>query len=324
MLTALITGITGQDGTLLAHRLAGEGVAVHGLIRAEDDPAAVATGLPAGVRLHVGDLADGDALGSLVAEVAPDELYNLGGISSVGYSWEHPVQTGLISGLGAVAVFDAAWRAQERTGRPVRVLQASSAEMFGNPDTSPQDERTAIRPVSPYGAAKAYAHQMAAVYRTRDLHVATCILYNHESPLRPPTFVTRKITQAAAAIGERGSGVVSLGNLEARRDWGWAPDYVDAMVLATRFERAEDFVVATGRTRSVAEFVASAFARVGIEDWRAHVEVDPRFFRPVDPGEVTGDPSRARDLLGWSPTVSFDEMVGRMVDHDLALLRGEA
>jgi GDPmannose 4,6-dehydratase len=247
-------------------------------------------------------------------------VYNLGGISSVAYSWEHPVATGAVSGVGAVAVFEAAWRAQEASGSPVRVVQASSAEIFGQPDRVPQDEGTTVRPLSPYGAAKAYAHQMAAVYRARGLHVASCILYNHESPRRPPAFVTRKITQAAARIAADGEGVLALGNLDARRDWGWAPDYVDAMVRAARHTAAADYVVATGRTHSVAEFAAAAFARAGITDWERHVVVDARFVRPADADEVVGDASRARQELGWAPTVPFEEVVGRMVDHDVAIL----
>ncbi len=324
MTRALITGVTGQDGALLARRLVDEGVETHGLVRLGEDLGAAAQLVPSDVVLHPGDLEDTAALLDLVARIGPDEVYNLGGISSVGFSWEEPVLTGAVSGLAAVAVFEAAWRAQQSTGRPVRVVQASSAEIFGVPTVSPQAEDVPVRPVSPYGAAKAYAHQMAAVYRSRGLHVAACILYNHESPLRPESFVTRKITAAAARIAAEGAGTLVLGNLDARRDWGWASDYVDAMVRALRHETAEDFVIATGVTHSVAEFVAAAFARVGIDDWRSHVEVDPQFFRPVDPSEVVGDAGKARRLLGWSPTVEFTEVVGRMVDHDVAVRKGAA
>lgn len=321
MTTAFVTGVTGQDGTLLARRLLAEGVEVHGLVRNEDDVTASRGERPSEVVVHVADLRDAAALSRIVADVAPDEIYNLAGISSVAYSWDHPVLTGEITGVGAVALFEAAWRAQESTGRAVRVVQASSAEIFGLPDRSPQDEGTAIRPVSPYGAAKAYAHQMASVYRSRGLHVSACVLYNHESPLRPTSFVTRKITAAAAQIAVDGSGVLALGNLDARRDWGWADDYVDAMVRAARHAVADDFVVATGRTHSVAEFAAAAFARAGIEDWQPHVRVDPRFVRPVDASEIVGDARKAAAELDWRPTVAFEEVVGRMVDHDLALLR---
>jgi len=219
-----------------------------------------------------------------------------------------------------VALYEAARRLQEDAGRPVRVLQASSAEIFGDPDRTPQDEGTSIRPTSPYGAAKAYAHQVAAVYRARGLGVSTCVLYNHESPRRPETFVTRKITAAAARIARDGGGTLALGNLDVRRDWGWAPDYVDAMVRALRHHDPDEYVVATGRTHSVAEFVAAAFAAAGIDDWEAHVEIDPRFVRPVDPAEQVGDPRKARDVLGWEASLEFEQLVARMVHHDLELL----
>lgn len=320
MAAAFVTGIGGQDGSILAERLVGEGVEVHGLVRVPEELDEVRAVLPAEVALHVGDLADPRTLTGLVREIGPDEVYNLGGISSVAFSWEHPALTGAVSGVGAVAVLEAAFAAQESSGRGVRVVQASSSEMFGEPDRVPQDESTAIRPLSPYGAAKAYAHLMAGVYRGRGLHVASCILYNHESPRRPTTFVTRKITQAAARIAAEGEGVLALGNLDARRDWGWAPDYVEAMVRAARHDVAGDYVIATGRTHSVAQFAAAAFARAGIEDWERHVVVDPRFVRPADATEMVGDPGRARSELGWMPTVPFEEVVGRMVDHDVALL----
>jgi GDPmannose 4,6-dehydratase len=321
--TAFVTGISGQDGTLLARRLVAEGSEVHGLVRSAEDVEHVRSLLPRGVHLHPGDLEDPQGLAGLVDVIEPDEVYNLGGISSVAYSWAQPVVTGAVTGLGAVAVLEAAFQLQQRLGARVRVLQASSAEMFGNPDRTPQDEGTAIRPLSPYGAAKAYAHQMAAVYRSRGLGVSSCILYNHESPLRPVSFVTRKITAAVARIAAEGGGTLVLGALDVRRDWGWAEDYVDALVRTVRHESADDFVIATGVTHSVAEFAAAAFARVGIEDWRSHVEVDPFFVRPADAAEIVGDASKAQRVLGWVPTVSFEEVVGRMVEHDVALLRGD-
>lgn len=322
MTVALVTGITGQDGSYLADRLLDEGAEVHGFVRpgatvVEGEP-------PAGVHLHEVDLRELDRVKDLVAQISPDEVYNLGGISSVAYSWEHPVETGMVSGLGAVSIFEAALNAQERSGRTVRVVQASSAEIFGVPDRSPQDEGTPVRPTSPYGAAKAYAHQMAAVFRSRGLGVSSCILYNHESPRRPETFVTRKITSGAARISVDGGGILALGNLDARRDWGWAPDYVDALVRAARHGDAEDFVVATGEAHSVEDFVRLAFAAAGIEDWEQHVEIDPRFVRPVDPGVQVGDPSKARAALGWEPTKPFREIIATMVEHDLAEIHREA
>ncbi len=321
MTTAFVTGITGQDGTILADRLVAEGTAVHGLVRTLDEASAHRELVPAGVTYHVGELTDHAHVAALVRDVAPDEVYNLAGISSVAFSWEQPVLTGEVSGLGAVGVFDAAWRLQEESGRAVRVVQASSAEIFGRPDRVPQDESTAVRPISPYGAAKAYAHQMAATYRTRGLHVATCILYNHESPWRPATFVTRKITQAAARIAQDGTGVLMLGDTTVRRDWGWAPDYVEAMVRAVRHPTPDDFVIATGRTHTVAEFVEAAMRHAGVDGWEHHVATDPAFVRPADVSEMVGDATKARDVLGWQPTVAFEEIVARMVDLDLALAR---
>jgi GDPmannose 4,6-dehydratase len=314
---ALVTGVSGQDGQILAERLLAEGAEVHGLLRSPDDAATV----PGGVVTHAGDLTDAARVAAVVHDVAPDEIYNLGGISSVGFSWQHPVETGAVSGLGAAAVYDAALALQRSAGRPVRVVQASSAEIFGEPDRTPQDEGTSVRPVNPYGAAKAYAHAMAAVYRSQGLAVSACILYNHESPLRPEAFVTRKITRAAARIAVTGEGTLVLGNLDARRDWGWAPDYVDALVRAVRHADAGDYVIATGRTHSVADFAATALRHAGVADWRSRVEVDPALSRPVDSTEMVGDPSRARDVLGWRATVQFEEVVTRMVDHDIALLR---
>ena len=320
MSRALITGITGQDGGYLTERLLGEGAEVHGLVQLDDDAVAPLRESHPAVMLHTGDLADTEGLRRLVANVEPDELYNLGGISSVAYSWEQPVLTAQLSGVAAVALFEAALELQDTLGRPVACVQASSSEIFGQAEVSPQDELTPVRPVSPYGAAKAYAHHMAQVYRGCGLHVATCILFNHESPRRPASFVTRKITGGVARIARDGGGILRLGNLDARRDWGWAPDYVDAMVRAARHTVADDFVVATGRTHSVADFVRTAFARVGIDDWARHVEVDPEFVRPVDAAIQAGDASKAWRELGWQPTVDFEEIVGRMIDHDLELI----
>ena len=318
MTTAFITGIAGQDGYYLTQRLLVEGADVHGLVLDASSPEV--DQVPAGVTLHQGDLGDCASMTSLIAAVAPDEIYNLGGISSVAYSWEHPAATGQVSGVGAVGIYEAARTLQDASGRQVRVLQASSAEIFGIPDRTPQTEHTTIAPVTPYGTAKAYAHLTAKAMRHQGLDVSTVILYNHESPRRPETFVTRKITAAAARIARDGSGSIAMGNLDARRDWGWAPDYVDAMIRAIRHQQADDYVIATGRAHSVEDFVAAAFARAGIDDWQAHVTIDPRFVRPVDAAQQVGDFSHAHQQLGWQPTVSFEELVGRMVDHDRDLL----
>lgn len=309
---AFVTGIGGQDGRYLAERLLGEGVEVHALAH-DAEP------LPdlSGVELHSGDLAAVEEVRGLLLDLGPDEVYNLAALSSVARSWEEPDLTAQVNGLAAAALMESARLVQEKQGRRVRFVQASSAEIFGEPDRSPQDESTSLRPVNPYGAAKAYAHLMVDVYRRRDLHAVSAILYNHESPRRPEQFVTRKITSTVAAIAQGRADRLALGNLDARRDWGWAPDYVDAMVRAARAERPADYVVATGTGHSVRDFVAAAFARAGIEDWEPYVVIDPEFVRPADPTELVGDASRARSTLGWSPTLSFTEIVGRMVDADL-------
>lgn len=318
--TALVTGATGQDGSYLVERLLDEGCAVHALHHPSGAPGA-SFPWASQVSWHAGDLADAAGIRALVLEVQPDEVYNLAGISSVALSWEQPVLTGQVTGLGAAAVFDAAWQLQERVGRPVRVLQASSAEIFGSPAASPQDESTPIAPVSPYGAAKAFAHHLAAAYRARGLGVSSVVLYNHESPRRPEQFVTRKITRTAAAISLGLADELALGNLDAKRDWGWAPDYVDAMVRATRAELADDFIVATGVAHTVRDFVAAAFTAAGVEDWERFVRVDPAFFRPADPAALVGDATRAREVLGWEPRTSFEELVAAMVETDLTELR---
>jgi GDPmannose 4,6-dehydratase len=310
---AFVTGVTGQDGSYLAERLLADGVEVHGLVHAatSDHP------VTAGVVAHAGDLADTDAVRRLLLDLAPDTVYNLAGISSVAQSWEQPGLTTRLSGVAALELMETAHRLQDSTGRQVRFVQAASAEIFGDADVSPQDESTPIRPVNPYGAAKALAHVATHVYRQRDLHAVSCILYNHESPRRPSGFVTRKITRGAAAIARGRLDRLTLGNLDARRDWGWAPDYVDAMVRAGAHDVAQDYVIATGVAHSVREFVAAAFARAGIHDWQDLVEVDPALVRPADPTDQCGDATRARTVLGWEPTVTFEELVGRMVDVDL-------
>ena len=307
---AFITGIGGQDGTYLAERLVGEGVEVHALVLDSDGPPAHC---PDEVVLHRGDLGDLAATRRLVLELAPQEVYNLGAISSVAQSWDEPDLTAHVNGQAAVALMESA-----RLVGDVRFVQASSAEIFGEPATSPQTETTAIAPVNPYGAAKAFAHLAARVFRQRDLHVSSAILYNHESPRRHERFVTRKITSTVAAIARGDADELVLGNLDARRDWGWAPDYVDAMVRAARADEPGDYVIATGRAHSVRDFVAAAFAAAGIDDWEPLVRQDAAFFRPADPSELVGDATRIRDELGWEPTVAFEEIVARMVAADMA------
>lgn len=318
---ALVTGATGQDGSYLVEQLVAEGSQVHALVRREESGAG-ADAIPAGVHQHFADLTESVAVQALVAEVQPTEIYNLGGLSSVALSWQEPELTAQVTGVAVGTLLRAAYELQERTGDRVRFVQASSAEIFGWATQVPQDERTPIAPVTPYGAAKAYAHHLVGVYRARGLAAASCILYNHESPRRPETFVTRKITAGAARIAAGRQQELALGNLDARRDWGWAPDYVAAMVLAARDESARDYVIATGVAHSVRDFVAAAFQAAGIGDWERHVVLDPRFARPSDAPEQRGDPSRARELLGWSPSATFEDVVRRMVDNDLARVSG--
>jgi GDPmannose 4,6-dehydratase len=238
-------------------------------------------------------------------------------VSSVAQSWAEPDLTARVNGAAAVALLESALQAQDKHGRPVRFVQASSAEIFGEPATSPQTEDTPVRPVNPYGAAKAYAHLAVDVYRRRGLHAVSAILYNHESPRRPEQFVTRKITRGVAAIAHGRADHLTLGNLDARRDWGWAPDYVDAMVRAARADQPADYVVATGVGHTVRDFVAAAFTAAGIDDWEPLVRTDPALVRPADPADLVGDATRARTRLGWAPTVTFEELVRRMVAADL-------
>ncbi len=317
MTRAFVTGIGGQDGSYLADRLLADGLEVHALTFDPDGPP---LHCPADVVLHRGDLADVAAVRALLLDVDPHEVYNLAAISSVAQSWQEPDLTARVNGIGAVGLLESALAAQERHGHRVAFVQASSAEIFGEPSVSPQDEETPVAPVSPYGAAKAFAHLTVAVYRRRDLHAVSTILYNHESPRRPERFVTRRITAGVAAIARGRAERLVLGNLDARRDWGWAPDYVDAMVRAARATTADDYVVATGEGHSVRDFAAAAFARAGITDWEPLLVSDPALHRPADATDLTGDAAKARRDLGWAPTVTFEEVVGRMVDADLARL----
>jgi GDPmannose 4,6-dehydratase len=319
MTRALITGISGQDGSYLADRLSGESVEVHGLIRSWDADAHTLHDRHPSITLHEGDLADTSAVAGLVAELEPHEIYNLAGITSVAQSWSMPVETGIVTGMAVAGILDAAMKLNER-GVATRVFQASSSEIFGVPASAPQSETTPIAPRSPYGAAKAYAHTMVGIYRARGLAVSSCILYNHESPRRPETFVTRKITASAARIAAGLQDSLELGNLDIERDWGWAPDYVDAIVLATRHTTADDYVIATGESHSIREFVEAAFSAAGVADWERYVSINPEFVRPAEINTMLGDASKARAQLGWQPTVDFTTLVTRMVEADLAAL----
>jgi GDPmannose 4,6-dehydratase len=313
---ALITGIAGQDGHYLAELLHAAGVEVWGATPTGRAPAAlpfVRMAPPAEVR-------DQAALERAVAAARPDQVYHLAAQSSVGESWADPAATGDVTGLGTARLLEAV----RREAPAARVFVASSSEVFGEPERAPQDESTPIRPVSPYGAAKAYAHHLARIYRRRyGLRVAVGILYNHESSRRPASFVTRKITRGAAAIARGEQRELRLGNLDARRDWGFAGDYARAMALMLDLDHPEpdEFVVATGETHTVREWCELAFARVGL-DYRQFIVGDPALWRPAEPVPLVGDSSKARRLLGWAPSLSFPELVHLMVDADLARVGG--
>ena len=327
MKKALITGITGQDGSYLAELLLDKGYEVHGVIRRSSsfntsridhlyqDPH------EAGCRLflHYGDLGDGSSLNLLLKKIRPDEIYNLGAQSHVRVSFDVPEYTGEVTGLGACRLLEAI---RELGLKDTRVYQASSSEMFGS-SPPPQNEKTPFYPRSPYGCAKLYAYWIGVNYREAyGLHVSNGILFNHESPRRGETFVTRKITRAAARIKLGLQQALFLGNLEARRDWGFARDFVDAMWLMLQQPSGDDYVIATGEAHSVRELCELAFTQVGL-DYREFVEEDPRYFRPTEVDHLLGDASKARAKLGWVPRTSFRELVRMMMDADLALAERE-
>ncbi|HTI87017.1 MAG TPA: GDP-mannose 4,6-dehydratase [Alphaproteobacteria bacterium] len=330
MKTALITGITGQDGAYLAEFLLRKDYRVHGVIRRASsfntariehlyrdphDPAAR-------LFLHFGDLTDGTGLRRIVEAVKPDEVYNLGAQSHVRVSFDQPEYTADVVFTGTLRLLEVLRDHIEITRRPVRIYQAGSSEIYGD-SAPPQDESTPFHPRSPYAVSKVAAHWIARNYRDAyGMFVANGILFNHESPLRGETFVTRKITRAAARIKVGLQDKLFLGNLDARRDWGFAGDYVEAMWRMLQHNVPDDYVVATGESRSVREFLEAAFARLDL-DWRKHVEIDPRYFRPTEVDVLQGDPSKAQDRLGWRARTSFAELVRMMIEHDLELARQE-
>ena len=295
--TALITGVSGQDGYYLSQLLLRNGIEVHGVPRAV--------------------LTEATALTDLVSTVAPDFVFHLAAVSSVPASWQDPVTTSRVNGLCTVGLLDACVEAQDRIDKRIVVMNASSWEIFAGSADSPHTEETPLRPLSPYGASKAFGHTMCQVYRAKGLEVSNAILYNHESPRRPEQFVTRKITKAVAAIAAGRQDRLVLGDMTVARDWGWAPDYVDAMYRMALHGKGDDFIVATGTKHSVEEFVAAAFTAAGIADWQEHVETDPDLWRPNDRAAPVGDASKARAVLGWRPTIGFDEIVKAMVSSDL-------
>jgi GDPmannose 4,6-dehydratase len=319
---ALITGITGQDGSYLAESLLSKGYEVHGIIRRSSsfntgrldhlyrDPHERGSRL----FLHYGDLIDSSVLSRIMREVAPEEVYHLGAQSHVRVSFDMPEYTGNVTALGTTRLLEAI----REEGVPARFYQASSSEMFGtNPDV-PTSERSPFFPASPYAAAKVYGYWMAVNYREAyGLFCANGILFNHESERRGETFVTRKITRGLAQILAGEVDVIYLGRLDTQRDWGHAADYVEAMWLMMQADEPDDYVIATGEAHSVSDFLDEAFSYVGL-DWEPHVRQDPRYFRPIDPPILVGDASKARDRLGWEPRVSFKELVRSMVDAELA------
>jgi GDPmannose 4,6-dehydratase len=327
---ALITGITGQDGAYLAELLLGKGYEVHGTLRRASlfntdridhlyhDPHEAGVNLT----LHYADLADATALRRLLEKVAPDEIYNLGAQSHVKVSFEIPEYTGDVVAMGTLRLLEALRDHVENGGREVRFYQAGSSEMFGAAPP-PQNEKTPFYPRSPYGVSKVAAHWYGVNYREAyGLFICNGILFNHESPRRGETFVTRKVTRAAGRIAEGLQEKLFLGNLAAKRDWGFAGDYVEAMWLMLQQDAPDDYVIATGVSHSVQELVEIAFAAAGL-DWRRHVELDPRYLRPTEVDALCGDATKAQEKLGWRPRVTFEELVRRMVAHDRDLARQE-
>jgi GDPmannose 4,6-dehydratase len=326
MKRAFITGITGQDGSFLAEQLLGKGYEVHGLIRRSStfnteriDHLYHDRNEP-GVRLflHYGDLSSSDQLTNLIYNVAPEEIYHMGAQSHVKVSFEMPEYTGDVVAIGTTRILEAV----RRSGIKTRFYQASSSEMYGDAP-GPQNEETVFRPRSPYAAAKLYAYWLTRTYREGyRLFACNGILFNHESERRGETFVTRKITRAATRIKVGLQKELYLGNLEARRDWGYAGEYMEVVWLILQQDDADDYVIATGEDHSVREFVAEAFGRLDL-DWERYVKVDPKYLRPTEVEQLIGDASKAARRLGWRPKVMFKELVRVMVDHDLELARNE-
>lgn len=313
MRTALITGVTGQDGSYLAEWLVGHGYRVHGMVR--PGSRVLLPTLP-GVEFHPADLQDSAALRACVAKVRPDETYHLGGQSDVAHSFSNPASTLVINVMGTLNLLEAV-----RAERPdSRFFHAGTAQVFGEPDVEPQDESTPHRPVNPYGVSKAAAGDLVRIARdSGGFFAVNGILYNHESPRRGANFVTRKVCRAVAAIRAGRQKELVMGDLSARRDWGYAPDFVRGMWLTLQHPEPGDYVFATGELRSVEDLVAAAFGRVGL-DWRDHVRQDRSFFRPQDCHHLVGNPAKARRVLGWVGTKGFEAMIAEMVDAELRTL----
>ena len=321
MRTALITGAAGQDGILLARRLLGLGYRVLGTVTDLDRSRDLCTVYAPDMDVRVLDIRDRAGLRALLDLERPDEIYNLASWSSVGLSWAHPWQVTEVNGLAVLGMLEEVRALRESTGYDPRICQASSSEMFGLVRELPQNEGSPHHPRSPYATAKSFAHHTAVNYReSYGLFVATTILFNHESPLRPRTFVTRKITAGVAAIALGYQETLTLGRTDVRRDWGSAEDYVDAMRRALAADGPDDYCIATGVSHSLAEFVEAAFRAAGLDDGMQRVASDPALLRPADVPETRGDPSRARDELGWVPRRNFDDLVEWMVSADVRRL----
>jgi len=315
---ALITGITGQDGSYLAELLLEKGYEVHGMVRrSSSETFQRLEAFRDAIELHTGDLLDQRSLVDVLRACEPDEIYNLAAMSFVAASWSQPVLTAEFTGTGVTRMLEA----MREVSPEARFYQASSSEMFGQVLEVPQRESTPFYPRSPYGVAKAYGHFITVNYReSYDLFACSGILFNHESPRRGLEFVTRKVTHAAAAIKLGLQQDLALGNLDAERDWGYAEDYVEAMWMMLQRDQPEDYVIATGETHSVRELVDIAFDRVGLAP-EHHVRVDERFLRPAEVEQLIGDSSKAREELGWKPRTTFEELVRLMVDADLEMLK---
>ena len=317
---ALITGITGQDGSYLAELLLSKGYQVFGLIRGQDNPKrAIVERMFPKVDLVEGDLTDMSSLVAAIEYTQPDEVYNLAAISFVGISFKQPELTGNINALGALRLLEAI-RMIDGDNKKIRFYQASTSEMFGKVREIPQTELTPFHPRSPYGVAKVYAHYMTVNYReSYGMFACSGILFNHESPRRGHEFVTRKITNGVARIKLGLQDSIALGNIDSKRDWGFAGDYVKGMWLMLQQDKPDDFVLATGVAHSIQDLIELAFNEIGITDWKKYIEQDPRFMRPAEVDLLIGDPSKAKKVLGWEPEVSFEKLIKMMVAEDLRL-----
>jgi GDPmannose 4,6-dehydratase len=317
---ALITGITGQDGRHLSQFLAAKGYQVFGLVHGQANPKIdLVQGENPALELLEGDLRDLSSLIAVVEQVQPDEVYNLGAISFVQLSFKQAELTAEITGLGVLRMLEAVRIVGGTDSNPIRFYQASSSEMFGKVQQTPQTETTTFHPRSPYGAAKVFGHYTTVNYREAyGIRASSGILFNHEGPKRGLEFVTRKVTNSVARIQLGLQEVITMGNIDSSRDWGYAGDYVEAMWMMLQQDEPDDFVIATGETHSIRDLLDVAFRHAGIDDWTPYVRQDPRFYRPAEVDLLIGDSSKARRKLGWKPLVSFEELVRMMYEHDLA------